>query len=116
MTTSGGAIGAGHFLAVSAGLMAIGVFGLLSRRSLAGVLMALVLMISASSVALVGFARFGYNEVRPLSGMVFALLVTVALCGQVAVGVALLLLLQRRRGGVALEDTDDPEGGPQLLP
>ena len=116
MTTSGAAIGVGHFLAVSAGLLAIGVFGLLSRRSLAGLLMALVVMISASSVALVGFARFGYNDVRPLSGMVFALLISVVLCSQVAVGAALLLLLQRWRGGVALEDTDEPDTNGELLP
>ena len=107
-------VGAGHLLVVSAALFAIGVFGLLSRRSLAGVLLALVLMVTASSIALVGFARFGYNDARPLSGMSFALLVSVVLSAEVALGVALLLLLNRRRGGTDVDDLDDPAAAAEL--
>ncbi|HEY6378114.1 MAG TPA: NADH-quinone oxidoreductase subunit NuoK [Candidatus Dormibacteraeota bacterium] len=107
-------VGAGHLLAVSATLFAIGVFGLLSRRSLAGVLMALVLMVTASSIALVGFARFGYNDARPLSGMSFALLVSVVLSAEVALGVALVLLLNRRRGGTDVDDLDGPSAAAEL--
>ena len=107
-------IGVGLLLALSAALFGIGVFGLLSRRSLAGVLMALVLMLTASSIALVGFARFGYNDIRPLSGMTFAMLVSVVMSAEVALGVSLLLLLNRRRGGIDVVQLDEPSPGAEL--
>lgn len=103
-------IGVGHLLTLSAFVFSIGLFGLLARRDLAGVLVGLVLMVTASSVALVGFARFGYSDARPLAGMAFALLVTVVLAAEVAVGVGLLLVVARRRGGI---DSGELDGDPQ---
>jgi NADH:ubiquinone oxidoreductase subunit K len=101
-----GYIGLNHFLAVSAGLFAIGVYGLLSRRNAIGLLMSVELMFNAANVALVAFARFGYNDAQPLAGQAFALFVITIAAAEVAVAIAILLLIYRLRGTVWVDEID----------
>jgi NADH:ubiquinone oxidoreductase subunit K len=101
-----GYIGLNHFLAVSAGLFAIGVYGLLAKRNAISLLMAVELMFNAANIALVAFARFGYQSAQPLAGEAFALFVITIAAAEVAVAIAILLLIYRLRGTVWVDEID----------
>ncbi|MEA2647368.1 MAG: NAD(P)H-quinone oxidoreductase subunit [Chloroflexota bacterium] len=103
----GGAyIGLGHFLVVSAGLFAIGIYGLLAKRNAISLLMSVELLFNAANVALAAFARFGYGTVQPLAGQAFALFVITIAAAEVAVAIAILLLIYRVRGTVWVDEID----------
>jgi NADH:ubiquinone oxidoreductase subunit K len=102
----GSYIGLGHFLALSAGLFSIGVYGLLSKRNAITLLMSVELMFNATNIALVAFARFGYNTAQPLAGEAFALFVITIAAAEVAVAIAILLLIYRLRGTIWVDEID----------
>jgi len=101
-----GYIGLNHFLAVSAGLFAIGVYGLLAKRNAISLLMAVELMFNAANLALVAFARFGYQDAQPLAGQAFALFIITIAAAEIAVAVAILLLIYRLRGTIWVDEID----------
>jgi NADH-quinone oxidoreductase subunit K len=91
-----------HYLGLGAVLFAIGLFGTLSKRNVIGILMGVELMLNAANLNLVAFARF----VTPLeiTGQAFALFTIVIAAAEVAVGLAIAILLFRRRGTVNADD------------
>jgi len=93
-------VGLNHFLLLSALLFVIGFFGVLLRRNTLVVYMCLELMLVASTVAAVAFSR--YNGAMDGNILVF-FVITVA-AAEVAVGLAIIVALFRRRGTVQLED------------
>lgn len=101
-----GYIGLQQFLAISAGLFSIGVYGLLSKRNAVSLLMAVELMFNAANIALVAFARFGYDGAQPLAGQAFALFIITIAAAEVAVAIAILLLIYRLRGTVWVDEVD----------
>ena len=101
-----GYIGLQQFLAISAGLFSIGVYGLLSKRNAVSLLMAVELMFNAANVALVAFARFGYDGAQPLAGQAFALFIITIAAAEVAVAIAILLVIYRLRGTVWADEVD----------
>ena len=101
-----GYIGLNHFLAVSAGLFAVGVYGLLAKRNAISLLMAVELMFNSANLALVAFARFGYQDAQPLAGQAFALFIITIAAAEIAVAVAILLLIYRLRGTVWVDEID----------
>jgi NADH-quinone oxidoreductase subunit K len=91
------------FLLVAALLFAIGLFGVLLRRNTLIVFMCLELMLAASILALVAFSRFNATPVSPmLSGNLFALFIIAIAACEVAVGLAIIVALWRRRQTVDL--------------
>jgi NADH:ubiquinone oxidoreductase subunit K len=103
-------IGVTHVLVVSALIFGAGVYGVLARRSLFGVLLALQLMLVGAEVALVGFARFGDASAQPLDGMAVAFLAILAGAAEVMVAVALVLLAYRRHRTVQVDELDELAG------
>ena len=81
------------YLVLSALLFAIGVVGVLLRRSPLVILLCLELMLNAGNLALVAFARANGNE----EGQVFALVVMVVAACEVVVGLGLIVAMFRRR-------------------
>ena len=102
----GSFIGLGHFLVLSAGLFSIGLYGLVSKRNAITLLMSVELMFNASNIALVAFARFGYNTAQPLAGQAFALFIITIAAAEVAVAMAILLLIYRLRGTIWVDEID----------
>jgi NADH-quinone oxidoreductase subunit K len=80
------------YLAVSAILFAIGVAGVLLRRSPLIVLLSLEIMLNAANLALVGFSRL-HGE---MDGQVFALAVMAVAASEVCVGLGLIVAMARR--------------------
>src|SRR5271155_2115433 len=82
-----------HYLVVAAALFAVGVTGVLTRRSPVIVLMSIELILNAANLNLVAFSRMWGNP----QGQMFAIFVTVAAAAQAVVAVAILITLVRGR-------------------
>lgn len=93
-------VGLEHYLAVSALLFAIGLFGVIIRRNLLVIYMSLELMLNAANLALAAFSRFTGN----LDGQVFVFFIITVAAAEVAVGLALIVALYRRRQTAHVED------------
>ncbi len=78
-------------LLLATALFCIGVFGLLSRRQPIAVLLSVELMANAANVVFVSFGRFRGGSV----GQVFATFGIALTVAEVAVGLALVILLYR---------------------
>jgi len=86
-------------LTLAAALFALGVYGLLTRRQAVAVLLSVELMANAANLCLVSFGRFR-GDVTGETLAIFALALTVA---EVAVGLALVILLYRSHGDTRVE-------------
>lgn len=91
-------------LIVSAGLLSIGVYGLLARRNLILVLMSVELMLAAVSLNLVAFDVWLTDVVH--SGQVLTLFVIAIAAAEVGLGLAIVLQLFRQRATSAIDDLD----------
>ncbi len=93
-------IGLEHYLVVSALLFALGLFGVITRRNLLLIYMSLELMLNAANLALVAFSRFNGN----LDGQIMVFFIITVAAAEVAVGLALIVALYRKRQTAHVED------------
>src|SRR5512143_1700084 len=93
-------IGLEHYLLVSVALFCLGLLGVILRRNLLVMYMSLELMLNAANLALVAFSRFNNN----LNGQVMVFFVITVAAAEVAVGLALIVALYRKRQTVQVED------------
>jgi NADH-quinone oxidoreductase subunit K len=89
-----------HFLILAFILFSVGFLGVIIRRNLLLVLMSLELMLNGVNVALVSFSRTSLN----LDGSLFVFFIMTVAATEVAVGLALLVALYKRRKSVFAED------------
>jgi NADH-quinone oxidoreductase subunit K len=92
------------YLVVAAALFSTGLFGVLSRRNAIAILMSIELMLNAVNINLVAFWRYGTP--LDLSGQAFAMFVFVVAAAEVAVGLALIISIYRKRQSVIAEDVN----------
>ena len=93
-------VGLEHYLVVSVMLFALGLTGVIVRRSVLVIYMSLELMLNAANLALVAFSRFTNN----LDGQVFVFFVITVAAAEVSVGLALMVALYRKRQAAHVED------------
>jgi len=93
-------IGLEHYLVVSGILFCLGLAGVIVRRNLLVIYMGLELMLNAANLVLVAFSRFTNN----LDGQVFVFFVITVAAAEVAVGLALIVALYRKRQTAHVED------------
>jgi len=89
-----------HYLVVSAALFCLGLLGVVLRRTLLVMYMSLELMLNAANLALVAFSRFNNN----LNGQVMVFFIITVAAAEVAVGLALIVALYRKRQTAHVED------------
>ena len=89
-----------HFLVLAFLLFGVGFLGVVIRRNLLLVLMSLELMLNGVNVALVTFSRTGSN----LDGSLFVFFIMTVAAAEVAVGLALLVALYKKRKSIFSED------------
>ncbi len=92
------------YLMFSAALFCIGLFGVLSRKNAIGILMGVELMLNSVNVNLVAFWR--YRAPENIAGQVFAILVFAVAAAEVAVGLAIIISVYRRRRTVEAPEID----------
>ena len=93
-------------LLLAALLFAIGVFGLLTRRNAIGILLSVELMANAVNINLVAFSRLHGGA----TGQVFALFAIALTVAEVAVGLALVILMARQRRTIDVSEARDLRG------
>jgi NADH:ubiquinone oxidoreductase subunit K len=92
------------YLIFSAALFCIGVYGVLARKNAVAILLSIELMLNAVNVNLVAFWRYRYSE--SMNGQAFAVMVFAVAAAEVAVGLALIISIYRRRNTVVADDVD----------
>jgi NADH-quinone oxidoreductase subunit K len=93
-------VGLEHYLVVSTLLFCLGVLGVILRRNLLVMYMGLELMLNAANLALVAFSRFNNN----LNGQIMVFFIITVAAAEVAVGLALIVALYRKRQSAHVED------------
>jgi NADH-quinone oxidoreductase subunit K len=89
-----------HFLTLAALLFGIGLTGALLRRNVIVIYMGIELMLNAAALELVAFAR----ATDTLDGAVLVFFVITVAAAEVAVGLALITALFRKRESVKAAD------------
>src|SRR5215216_1737422 len=90
------------YLTLAAVVFCIGLFGVITRRNTVGILLGIELMLNAVNINLVAFSRF-HGEI---AGMVFTLFTISVTVAEVALGLALVILLFRTRRTVMADHID----------
>jgi NADH-quinone oxidoreductase subunit K len=90
------------YLTLAALVFAIGLFGVLTRRNAVGILLGIELMLNAVNINLVAFARFHAD----LVGIIFTLFTIAITVAEVAVGLAIVIVIFRVRRTVEADHLD----------
>jgi NADH-quinone oxidoreductase subunit K len=90
----------GYFLALAGLLFTVGVVGVLVRRNAIVMFMFIELMLNAVNLFFVTFSRMQGN----LEGQVLVFFVLVVAAAEVVVGLALILLIARRRASLDVDN------------
>jgi NADH-quinone oxidoreductase subunit K len=93
-------VGLEHYLIVSAALFSLGLLGVIVRRNLLVMYMSLELMLNAANLALVSFSRFNND----LDGQIMVFFIITVAAAEVAVGLALIVALYRKKQTAHVED------------
>ena len=96
------AIGLEHWLILSAVLFAIGLYGVLAKRNAVVILMSIEIMLSAVNITMVAFSRYG----QYITGQIFVIFIMVVAAAEVAVGLALIISIFRRKKTLDAEKFD----------
>src|SRR3979411_1271536 len=93
------------YLLVSGLLFAIGFAGVLLRRNIIIIFIALELLLNASNLSLVAFSRFNGVEGGPnYNGQILVFFIITVAAAEVAVGLAIIVALYRARQTTHVED------------
>jgi NADH-quinone oxidoreductase subunit K len=89
-----------HYTVLSAALFTIGVIGVLVRRNIIIIFMAIELMLNAVNINLVAQAR----QVENLVGQVFVVFVIAVAAAEAAVGLGIILAFYRNKETVNIDE------------
>lgn len=88
-----------YYVTLSAVLFGLGVIGFVSRRNIITIFMSIELMLNAVNLAFVAFSRsFGQ-----LQGQIFVFFVIVVAAAEAAVGLAIIISIERTRRSLNVE-------------
>ncbi|HXT32551.1 MAG TPA: NADH-quinone oxidoreductase subunit NuoK [Vicinamibacterales bacterium] len=90
------------YLTLAAVVFCIGLFGTVTRRNTIGILLGIELMLNAVNINLVAFSRFRGDD----TGMVFTLFAICITVTEVALGLAIVILLFRTRRSASADHID----------
>lgn len=96
------------YLILAAALFCVGLFGVIARKNIIGILMGVELMLNAVNVNLIAFWR--YTDATFLNGMAFTILVIAAAAAEVAVGLAIIISVYRRKATVVADEVHELKG------
>jgi NADH-quinone oxidoreductase subunit K len=91
---------------LSGTLFAVGLIGVIIRRNMITVLMAIELMLNAVNVNLVAFS----HQMSSLDGQVFAIFVITVAAGEAAVGLAIIIQLYRLKSTINVDEARELNG------
>ena len=95
-----------YYLAISAVLFAMGALGVLIRRNPLIIFMSVELMLNSANLAFVAFAR-SFNV---LTGQIFVFFVMTVAAAEVAVGLALIVIIFRNKHSIDVDLMNNLKG------
>ena len=96
-----------HYLTLAGLLFTIGIFGIfLNRKNLIIILMSVELMLLAVNINFVAFSSF----LGDLTGQIFAMFILTIAAAEAAIGLAILVVLFRNKGTIAVEELSTLKG------
>jgi len=95
-----------YYFALSAILFSLGALGVLIRRNAIIIFMSVELMLNAANLLFVAFARAH----GALSGQVFVFFVIAVAAAEVAVGLALIVVVFRNRKSIDIDEMSNLKG------
>ncbi|MEJ2032632.1 MAG: NADH-quinone oxidoreductase subunit NuoK [Deltaproteobacteria bacterium] len=98
----------GSYLVIGAFLFAMGVYGLLRRRSLIGMLIAAELVMSGASVNFMAFNRF--LAPNPAVGQIFTLFIMGIAAAEAAIALSIILAVYRNYRSIDTADIEELKG------
>ena len=98
------------YLTLAAFMFSAGLYAALGRRNAIAVLMGIELMLNAANINLVAFWRYGVTPTENVDGQVFAIFVMAVAAAEVAVGLALIIIVYRNRKTLNLDELDILKG------
>ena len=91
-----------HILALSVLLFGLGAAGFVVRRNIITIFMCIELMLNAVNLAFIGFSRYLGNP----NGQVIVFFVIVVAAAEAAVGLAIIIAVERNRATLTIDEMD----------
>jgi NADH-quinone oxidoreductase subunit K len=96
-----------HFLVLAAILFTLGIFGIfLNRKNIIVILMSIELILLAVNLNFVAFSA----HLGDLTGQIFAMFILTVAAAEAAIGLAIVVVVYRARGSIAVEDINAMKG------
>ena len=96
-------IGLGHYIVLSGILFSIGVVGVMTSRTVLKILISLELLLAASNLSFVAFSKFNGDY----TGQLIVFFVILVAAAEVAVGLAILVLMYRNLSTIQADELKD---------
>lgn len=96
------------YLIIGALLFGIGIYGIVSRKTLIGMLIAAELILAGSSVNFMAFNRFTAPD--PVAGQVFTLFIMAVAAAEAAIGLSIIIAVYRHFKSIDAEDAVQLKG------
>lgn len=96
------------YLVLAALLFAMGVYGLVTRRTLIGMLIAAELVLAGASINFMAFNRFTAPD--PLVGQIFTLFIMAIAAAEAAIGLSIVVAIYRNYKSIDAEDLVELKG------
>ncbi len=93
-----------HFLVISSILFSLGLYGIITRKNAVMVLMGVELILNASNINFIAFARFGNFG---LHRQLFALFVIVLAAAEAAIALAIVLNVYKTFVNINVDEIDN---------
>lgn len=96
------------FLYLAALLFGMGIYGLVTRRTLIGMLISAELILAAASINFMAFNRFTAPD--PTAGQIFTLFIMAIAAAEAAIGLSIVLAVYRNYKSIDTEDLVELQG------
>ncbi|MCA9671003.1 MAG: NADH-quinone oxidoreductase subunit NuoK [Myxococcales bacterium] len=94
-----------HFLLVALALFALGLYSVLTRRHLIGLLIGVELMLNAASINFLAFDRFVVKD--PATGQIIVLFIIGLAAAEAAIALSIILSAYRAHRSADVDDLDE---------
>jgi NADH:ubiquinone oxidoreductase subunit K len=96
------------FLVIGAILFGLGIYGMVTRKTLIGMLIAAELILAGSSINFMAFNRFTAPD--PVTGQVFTLFIMAVAAAEAAIGLSIIIAVYQHLKSIDAEDAVQLKG------
>ncbi len=96
------------YLIIGALLFGIGIYGIVTRRTLIGMLIAAELILASASINFMAFNRFTAPD--PVTGQIFTLFIMAIAAAEAAIGLSIIIAVYRHFKSIDTEDAVQLKG------